>query len=201
MIYPSAQYCQYPSSLVCPLQFARCTIINDPHRLFFLPHLTPTSALTSCLARACASALCNSDVMDALTSLDRGCSSKRLGETPAFSIYSHQCMLLRRLAPLTTRSTLAMPKRSPSSSPSASTSTLASSPTKKARKRSPSATSNTSSENDAFEDVLGKGKWKDWPAPMDQIEGAREFFQECARNKHLTVLVPDKDADGCTYSC
>ncbi|KAI5121861.1 hypothetical protein M0805_001069 [Coniferiporia weirii] len=36
----------------------------------------------------------------------------------------------------------------------------------------------------------------DWPAPRLDIESAREFIKDCARNQHLTLLLPDKDVDG-----
>ena len=27
-------------------------------------------------------------------------------------------------------------------------------------------------------DVLGEGRWIDWPAPAEQLQNAREFFKE-----------------------
>jgi len=36
-----------------------------------------------------------------------------------------------------------------------------------------------------------------WPAPKWKIEDARTFIKECAKGKHLTLLVPDKDGEFC----
>lgn len=38
--------------------------------------------------------------------------------------------------------------------------------------------------------------YADWPAPKAAMDAARTFIRECASNNHLTLLVPDKDADG-----
>lgn len=38
--------------------------------------------------------------------------------------------------------------------------------------------------------------YADWPAPLTSINAARAFIKECATGNHLTLLVPDKDADG-----
>jgi hypothetical protein len=54
--------------------------------------------------------------------------------------------------------------------PSASTSA----PAKKKVKRA----SSSSSAGEGSSDVLGQGKWKDWPAPMEQLQAAREFIKE-----------------------
>ncbi|GAA5982402.1 hypothetical protein JCM10908_006632 [Rhodotorula pacifica] len=63
-------------------------------------------------------------------------------------------------------------------------------------KRSPSPASTA-----AVRDVAGHGKWKDWPAPAEQMERAREWIRECVANKHRVLLIPDKDADGLSSAC
>ncbi|KAF7956414.1 hypothetical protein EAE96_003755 [Botrytis aclada] len=35
-----------------------------------------------------------------------------------------------------------------------------------------------------------------WPAPRDQLDSAYKFIRECATAQKLTLIVPDKDADG-----
>ncbi|BGP20350.1 hypothetical protein JCM10213_001596 [Rhodosporidiobolus nylandii] len=45
-------------------------------------------------------------------------------------------------------------------------------------------------------EVYGKGEWKDWPAPREQMEEAKRWINECVEGKHRVLLVPDKDADG-----
>ncbi|RKU41319.1 hypothetical protein DL546_004540 [Coniochaeta pulveracea] len=37
-----------------------------------------------------------------------------------------------------------------------------------------------------------------WPAPIAQIEKARDFINECVSAQERTLIVPDKDADGLT---
>lgn len=37
-----------------------------------------------------------------------------------------------------------------------------------------------------------------WPAPKEQIEEAREIIRRCAKDNKMTLIVPDKDADGLT---
>lgn len=35
-----------------------------------------------------------------------------------------------------------------------------------------------------------------WPAPREEMENARRIIMECAEKKEMTIIVPDKDADG-----
>ncbi|GAA6006721.1 hypothetical protein JCM11491_003156 [Sporobolomyces phaffii] len=74
------------------------------------------------------------------------------------------------------------------------------------RKRSPASSSSPPPspakkvKRPAHEDSRGaepgEGKWRDWPAPRDQIETAKSFILEAVRDKHRILLCPDKDADG-----
>ena len=50
--------------------------------------------------------------------------------------------------------------------------------------------SNTSHDNT---EVQNDQDFTNWPAPLEKIEQAREFIKDCARNNHLTLIVPDKD--------
>ncbi|GAA5886938.1 hypothetical protein JCM3774_000625 [Rhodotorula dairenensis] len=50
-------------------------------------------------------------------------------------------------------------------------------------------------------DVAGYGRWKDWPAPHEQMETAREWIRDCVKGKHRVLLIPDKDADGLSSAC
>ncbi|GAA5902332.1 uncharacterized protein JCM6883_001371 [Sporobolomyces salmoneus] len=84
-------------------------------------------------------------------------------------------------------------KRSPSSSSSPPPSKP--SPAKKA-KVSATPAKKSKVEVDEGADVLGKGIWKDWPAPRDQLELAKSFIFEAVKDKHRILLCPDKDADG-----
>ena len=49
------------------------------------------------------------------------------------------------------------------------------------------------SENEGFEINVTPEEVHDWPAPRTQIALAQEFIRECVYDKHLTLLVPDKD--------
>ncbi|GAA6017875.1 hypothetical protein JCM10207_003484 [Rhodosporidiobolus poonsookiae] len=85
-----------------------------------------------------------------------------------------------------------MPKRASSPAPS-----LSSSPSKKPRlSRSPSPASTSASQIGLPGEVYGKGQWRDWPAPREQMESAKDFIRECVTDKHRVLLIPDKDADG-----
>ncbi|GAA5984011.1 hypothetical protein JCM5350_004991 [Sporobolomyces pararoseus] len=93
-----------------------------------------------------------------------------------------------------------MPPRkrsSPTSSSSSSSSPPPSkpSPAKKAKIAAATPTKKAKVEEVADE-VLGKGIWKDWPAPRDQMETAKSFILEAVKEKHRILLCPDKDADG-----
>ncbi|POY73131.1 hypothetical protein BMF94_3824 [Rhodotorula taiwanensis] len=92
-------------------------------------------------------------------------------------------------------STAMAPKRA--SSPDAAAS---SPPAKKPRT---AATTNRSHSPPASlpRDKAGYGEWKDWPAPEEQMETAREWIRECVEGKHRVVLCPDKDADGLSSAC
>lgn len=52
------------------------------------------------------------------------------------------------------------------------------SPSKRA-KLATSAPAKSEDDDDGDDlQVLGKGRWRDWPAPLEQIEAARDFFRE-----------------------
>ncbi|KAF7416418.1 hypothetical protein PC9H_002684 [Pleurotus ostreatus] len=46
------------------------------------------------------------------------------------------------------------------------------------------------------QDIPGEGRWKDWPAPAEDLKAARTFMKQCAERRLPTIIVPDKDADG-----
>ncbi|GAA6062520.1 hypothetical protein JCM10212_001570 [Sporobolomyces blumeae] len=92
-------------------------------------------------------------------------------------------------------------KRSPSPRSSTSPSESKPSPTKRAKvEKESSGTKATAKkvkvdENDEGAEP-GLGRWKDWPAPQDQMRLAKDFILEAVKGKHRIALVPDKDADG-----
>lgn len=112
----------------------------------------------------------------------------------------------RTLSTMAKRSASTSSSGSDSPSPSRSRATPAakkarvttSSPAKsKARTASAAKSPNTSDEDEDGKSItLGKGRWRDWPAPLEQMQAAREFVVNCVQRKDLVIIVPDKDADG-----
>lgn len=80
----------------------------------------------------------------------------------------------------TTQSTLTMKRK-------ASTTDKAS-PAKKKRAEVPEYHLTPTNKDDNGQDI--------WPAPLDQMQKARDIIVECAKAGKPTLIVPDKDADG-----
>lgn len=70
---------------------------------------------------------------------------------------------------------------------------------RKANNKSPSVPRKRRESSYETEDEDDR-RWDDWPAPVSQMEAARSFIQDCADEKHLTLLVPDKDGTHWPFS-
>lgn len=65
----------------------------------------------------------------------------------------------------------------------AASSLSSSSPVKKAKRKS------STSSPEAAHAILGQegSKWRDWPAPLEQMEQAREFFKEWSVSSYFVL--------------